>query len=102
VVPKSHVEDGFELGQWVAKRRLAYQHCRAAGGVVVASTDPSQPVGSGVAARAYDKANSSLPNPDGLEILAQAPGEPPGSDSGLPSSPPTPITGGKINIRLGR
>jgi hypothetical protein len=25
LVPKDHVEDGFALGQWVARRRLAYQ-----------------------------------------------------------------------------
>jgi hypothetical protein len=29
LVPKDHVEKGFALGQWVAKRRLAYQQGRS-------------------------------------------------------------------------
>jgi hypothetical protein len=28
LVPKGHVEDGFALGQWVARRRPAYQQGR--------------------------------------------------------------------------
>jgi hypothetical protein len=28
LVPKGHVDDGFALGQWVARRRLAYQQGR--------------------------------------------------------------------------
>jgi len=28
LVPKGHIEEGFVLGQWVAKRRLAYQQDR--------------------------------------------------------------------------
>ena len=29
LVPKPQIEDGFALGRWVAKRRLAYQQGRA-------------------------------------------------------------------------
>jgi hypothetical protein len=49
-VPKPHDEDGFALGQWVAKRRLAFQHGRAdPRGITSAGTAPRlvvDPLGS--------------------------------------------------------
>jgi hypothetical protein len=66
-------------------------------GRVVASTDPSQPKGSGIAVQAFDSTNPVVP--DGLTIigLPEAPGP---NECFTPTNPLSSITEGKITIRL--
>jgi hypothetical protein len=69
-----------------------------AGGVVKTSTDPSVPVGSGIVVRAFDSDDPA--RPDTLDLFA-APKAPEPNQCDAQLDPGSPISKGKITIKVG-